>query len=143
MLTQQFYLSLCSLWADQVRTLGPFFLAVGSGDPAWDRRPPTLRRNTKQLTREVARKQVDPAAVQYLTQQGRPTTRATTRLMLTVTFDRDEALGALREVGLFGGRASERADTGTLLVHQVHRVVNKTNRMTLARTLQLDLSPDQ
>ena len=140
MLTDLFYTAL----ADRFRVTGEsgrFFVAVGTGDPAWDDSPPPPpERDVTSLVRETARLLV--ADVVFLDDAGRPTERPTQRLGFSVNFGRGEANGTLRECGLFGGiEATGDLGTGSLLSYFTFRRIDKTEAMTLERTINVDLTP--
>src|SRR4051794_20902327 len=81
------------------RSQGVAFLAVGSGDPAWDTKPPAPDRGRKQLTGEVHRVRLVPG--ETLSYE-----RAAGRLRAHVSLGPGKATGTLREWGLVGGGAS-------------------------------------
>jgi hypothetical protein len=119
-----------------------WYLAVGAGDPAWDRTPLLLEPGVLRLNRELARKAVTADGVEFLDAAGTPSAAATACLRLRVRFGSDEGNGTLREVGLFAG-ASEEADSGVLVSYFSHAPIEKTAEMSLERSLRLDLTRRQ
>jgi beta-lactam-binding protein with PASTA domain len=111
---------------------GVTYLAVGSGDPAWDTNPPPPDRGRTLLAAEVFRVRLEP---------GRTLTYdpATGRVHVRVSIGRGKATGTLRELGLFGGDASARPGSGTLVNHAVHPRIEKAENDTLLRELFLAL----
>ncbi len=143
MLTDRFFVVLTTLLQGELETAGPFFIAVGQGLERWDRRPPELQPDRKRLTREIARKQVQPRDIRFLDAQGRVVNQPTPHMQVAVTFGLREAVDALRECGLFGAKARAATNSGTLLSYHVHPVLKKTDRMRLTRTIRLDLTPQK
>jgi beta-lactam-binding protein with PASTA domain len=111
---------------------GVAFLAVGSGDAAWDEAPPAPDRGRTQLTAEVARVRLVPG--ETLSYDA-----ATGSLHAHVSIGPGRATGPLRELGLVGGDASPRPRSGTLLNHAVHPVLEKGEDDTLERDVVLTL----
>ena len=114
------------------RSRGVTYLAVGAGDPAWDANPPPPDRGRTALTAEVLRVRVEPG--EGLTHDPR-----TGRVTVRVSLGPRTANGTLRELGLFGGDASPRPGTGTLVNHSVHPALQKRAGDTLVRELRLTL----
>jgi hypothetical protein len=138
MLTDGFYVAL----AAALRETGGaarFFIAVGSGDPGWDAAPPAGDRAADDLVREVARAAVEGERVEFLDERGDPSDVPTHRLRLSVTFGDREAVGTLREAGLFG--PGPRDGRPVLLSHVVHPRVEKAEGATLSRAFRIDLAP--
>jgi len=137
-LTENFFLTLAAQLAVQA---GPtWYLAVGAGNPAWDRNAPLPLRYTARLANELARKPLAPDDVRFLDLAGAETEAPSPRLRLRVRFESDEGNGVLREVGLFAN-ASAAPDSGTLLSYFVHAPIEKTANMSLERVVRLDLTP--
>lgn len=138
MLTENFFLTLA---AKLVVQAGPtWYLAVGAGDPIWDRNPPLLLRYTARLANELARKPLDAGGLRFLDAAGAETETPSPRLRLRVRFESDEGNGVLREVGLFAS-AGAAPDSGTLLSYFVHAPIEKTAEMSLERVVRLDFTP--
>ena len=55
----------------------------------------------------------------------------------TVTFAETEAVGPLVEMSLFGGDASDSANSGTMVNYRTFPVINKSNSMTLTITFRI------
>lgn len=140
MLTRAFYAALAAALRDTGRT-GRFFIAVGAGDPAWDRAPPREDRDVGGLAAELARVPVPPEGMVFLDARGRPSGEPTHRLALSATFAAGEGVGTLRECGLFGGGATSDAGSGTLLSYFAHPRIEKAGEGVLTRTVHVDLEP--
>ncbi|MCP4428762.1 MAG: hypothetical protein GY803_30115 [Chloroflexi bacterium] len=141
MLTLDFFTTLASLLKGGPDSTTGLFVAVGTGEAAWDETPPDYDRSVKALSGEAARKAVVPAEIVFLDADGEATETPSPCLRFQVAFDLEEAVGTLRECGLFGGEASEQAGSGTLLAYYTHPRLEKTAVMTLSRHLTIDLTP--
>ena len=77
---------------------GILYWAVGTGDPNWDAAPPPPNLRVRKLQNEIYRKRIEPGQLTY--------DSATKTMTVRVTFAPNEAVGTLREFGVFGGDAS-------------------------------------
>jgi|GEM_PF-1553653 len=143
MLTENFYTMIATMLTGSTAVPGDLYVAVGIGDKTWDTIPPDVNRSVMKLTRELARKRVTEKDITFLDVDGKPSKGPTTRLSISVRFGDGEAIGSLRECGLYGGGATDAADSGTLLSYYRHPVIAKTAAMSLQRVIRLDLSPSQ
>lgn len=137
MLTDLFYIQLATLLRAESQSRAPLQLAIGRGAESWDRTPPILRRQTTVLHEEVARKPVDPAAIDYLNREGGVSTSPTPRLRFHTRFTADEGSGTLRECGLLLGEGRD----SILLAYFIHPRVEKLPEFSIDRSIQLDLTP--
>jgi hypothetical protein len=112
---------------------GITFLAVGTGAPGWNLQNPPQPTNTQTvLNSEIARKAFSTQDVTFIDPEtGDPTIIPTNVLDFTATFAETEAVGALVEMGLFGGDATDIINSGTEINYRTFPVINKTNSMTL------------
>lgn len=112
---------------------GITYLAVGSGASGWNLQNPPQPSNTQtQLYGEIARKAFTTEDITFIDPDtGSPTTIPTNVLDFTATFAETEAVGPIVEMGLFGGDATDIANTGTEVNYRTFPVINKTNSMTL------------
>jgi hypothetical protein len=67
----------------------------------------------------------------YLSSAGQPTATETNVLQLTTTFTENEAVGAIVEMGLFGGSAVTALGSGHMFNYKVFPVWNKQSGMQL------------
>lgn len=67
----------------------------------------------------------------YLDNAGQPTAAETNVIQLTTTFTETEAIGAIVEMGLFGGDATATLGTGFMFNYKVFPVWNKQSGMNL------------
>jgi beta-lactam-binding protein with PASTA domain len=105
---------------------GITFWAVGTGDPAWgDADPPPVDPATIELTAEIARGRLRPTDLSVNADTG--------ILMVTITVP--AAAQPLRELALFGGRASPRPGSGEIVSLQRHPPVTVDGALT--RTVAL------
>ena len=112
---------------------GITYLAVGTGAPGWNlQNPPQPTTSQVALNSEIARKAFTTQDVTFIDPEtGEPTTIPSNVVDFTATFAETEAVGALVEMGLFGGDATDLADSGTEINYRTFPVINKTNSMTL------------
>jgi len=112
---------------------GITYLAVGTGGVGWDLQNPPQPSNTQtELENEIARKAFTTQDVTFIDPDtGDPTVVPTNVVDFTCTFAETEAVGPLVEMGLFGGDATDLADSGTEVNYRTFPVINKTNSMTL------------
>lgn len=140
MVTWQFYDYIAALLMQQTSGSETAFVAVGSGDAAWDREVPQYNPTVGTLVAEIARRPLSDGTVTYLDDAGQ-TSRTPTRLVkLAVTFDSGMAEGTLREVGLFVS-GDNTAGTGELVSYFMHPRIEKESDMILERAFTLSLSP--
>ena len=115
---------------------GITFLAVGTGDPSWDiQDPPAPTTSQVALEGESDRKAISSSNTSFIDPNtGDPVGNATPTNIVdyAVTFSESEAVGAIVEMGLFGGDATAASGTGTMLNYRTFPVINKTNSMTLS-----------
>jgi len=111
---------------------GISYWAVGSGQRE---QPEAAMRRARRLVNEIYRKPLDPEEdIEF-----DPKTRT---LTIQTTFEAGEAVGDLREFGLFGGDASARPDSGYLINYATHDVIQKSEEVVLGRKLVLTLRSD-
>jgi len=112
---------------------GITYLAVGTGAPGWNlQNPPQPTTSQTVLNNEIARKAFTTQDVNFVDPEtGEPTTIPTNVVDFTATFAETEAVGALVEMGLFGGDATDLIDSGSEVNYRTFPVINKTNSMTL------------
>ncbi len=139
-MTDAFYVALASKLISGGASEPALYLAVGGGDPAWDRNPPLLLRGVTRLANEIARKPVESEHLSFLDSTGAEAPTATPHLRVRLRFESGDANGTLREVGLFA-QASGARNSGTLLSYFVHAPIEKSAEMNLERTLHVNLMP--
>jgi hypothetical protein len=112
-------------------TAGISYLAVGSGDDAWDPYdPPAPTTSQTMLESEFFRKNISIATF-IDPQTAEPTENDTNIVDYATTFSEAEAVGPIMELALFGGDADSTYGTGTMVNWRTFPVINKTNAMTL------------
>jgi len=112
-------------------TSGISRLAIGSGNAGWDLfDPPAPTTSQTILENEFFRKEIDLTTFVHPV-TGEPTTVPTNIVDYSVTFGESEAVGPIVEMGLFGGEATDQANTGTMINWRTFPVINKTSTMTL------------
>lgn len=114
------------LLANQTGLNGPLYWAVGEGDSAWDAGAPKLDARITRLRREIYRKALDPVnEIRYDAE--------TRTLHLEIRFESDEAVGTLREFGIFGGDATGAPNSGYLVNYKTHDKIEKKEGDVLER----------
>ena len=109
------------------------YLAVGTGDPAWDADAPTPIRSRTRLVNEVLRVPLAPG-------QNLIWDAASSAVGIRITLSGAAvAPHVLREVGLFGGRASARPGSGLLLNHKAHEPIELAAGDLLDREIRLEI----
>lgn len=113
---------------------GISYLAVGTGASGWNlQNPPQPVATQTELNNEIARKAYTTSDVSFIDPDtGDPTTVPTNVIDFTATFAETEAVGPLVEMGMFGGDATDLADSGTMVNFRTFPVINKTNSMTMS-----------
>lgn len=110
---------------------GITYLAVGSGNSAWDPfDPPAPTTSQTMLENEFWRKRIDMSTFIH-PETGEPTTTKTNIVDYVVTFGEAEAVGPIVELSLFGGDATSEVNSGTMINWRTIPVINKTSTMTL------------
>ena len=117
------------------------YWAVGSGSDTWDNDntpDPTLTETI--LTSEIGRKAVTADGIKFVDSNFEESETPTTTLEVTVTFGYDECNGSWREFGLFGGKASLTANSGTMINKKHHAVLTKTTDMVIERRIRITMA---
>lgn len=110
---------------------GISFLAVGSGNDAWDPfNPPAPTTSQTLLESEMFRTSIS-ASTFVDPQTAEPTSVFTNIVDYATTFSESQAVGPIMELALFGGDATSTPNTGTMINWRTFPVINKTNAMTL------------
>jgi len=120
-------------------TGGITYLAVGTGSQGWNlQNPPQPTTTQVKLESEIARKVYTSQDISFIDPDtGDPTVVPTNVVDFTVTFAETEAVGPLVEMGMFGGDATDLADSGTEVNYRTFPVLNKLNSMTLTITFRI------
>jgi hypothetical protein len=136
-----------SLFKDTADLNGISHIALGSGDDTWDNLPnnkpnPMPTSNTT-LTNEVFRKPIPSSNINFVDAsgafgQGAISQTPTTRLRVEIEINGNEAIGSLREFGLFGGTATAIEDSGLMINWVAHPLIEKTDDLVLNRLIELD-----
>lgn len=103
-------------------------------------RPDPVASNTK-LVNEFFRKEITRESVTFVNDAGEPTDIPTSSLAITVTFGPEEAIGRWREFGIFGGDATEARDSGYMINHKTHNLIDKSSlnpeeKLTIVREMR-------
>lgn len=118
------------------------YLAVGlgqldsAGNQTWNLQdPPSEQLTQTQLYGELTRQQF--TSWTFLDSSNNPIQTATNILQLVTTFMETQAVGALVEMGIFGGNATSTANTGILFNYKTFPVWNKPSSARLTVTWNL------
>ena len=135
------FYGLLASWLKTLPEGGTLYLAVGAGQTAWDTQAPEPSRATARLENELFRKRIDPRDVVYLDADQKESAAPTARLLFRVSLGPSEAVGVLRESGLFAGAAGPEGNSGTLISYATYAPLTKTADLALERFVRLDLMP--
>lgn len=114
------------LLANEPGLNGALYWAVGEGDSAWDVNAPEGDARITRLHHEIYRKALDPATdIRYDAE--------TRTIHLKIRFEANEAVGTLREFGIFGGNATAAPNTGYLVNYKKHAKIEKQPGEVLER----------
>jgi hypothetical protein len=116
---------------------GILYWAVGAGEPTWDRAQPATVSATSRLVAEVDRLEVPAEAVRYVDAGGEESAEASPTLEIRMAFEWPDERVTLREFGLFGGDATERPNSGTMINHVIHRRIDLEPGQRLTRELRM------
>lgn len=116
------------------------YWAVGSGQDDWDTTTPDPEINATKLTTEIGRVAIDPSNIKFLTSEYTESPTPTNILEIKHVFGTADCNGKWREFGIFGGNATEVADSGIMINKRHHNIITKTEDMTIERTMRFILS---
>lgn len=98
------------------------YLAVGTGNWTDLQTPVDPQLSDSKLKNELFRKEFTDWS--FLNADGSKSAGATNILQLVTTFENNEAVGALVEMGLYGGNASASKDSGHMFNYKTFKVWN-------------------
>lgn len=138
---QNTFMTLLAGWCIQEATIadGITYLAVGHGLVGWDSAAPTLSHSDTTLEAEYFRSAISPGTDSYFIDPGTNlvSLTPTNKIELVVLIDYADAIGALREFGLFGGDASATTDSGHMVNWIHHARVDKDITMAIERKVRI------
>jgi len=120
---------------------GIMYWAVGTGDPVWDSEHIIAECSALRLYNEVARVPVAAEDMTYLNPDGSESEQTTSRLEVNANFSWLNETHILREFGIYGGNASESANSGYLINYVIHPAIELTSGSTLTRRLRFNFKP--
>lgn len=119
---------------------GILYWAVGKGDENWDYRNPAPHETTSKLLKEAARKAVAREQIVFIDENGQSTDTPMPCIEVSSEFKEEdfemEDSKVLREFGLFGGNATDKADSGMMIDYVIHPRIDMTGGMALIRKLR-------
>ena len=119
---------------------GAKYWAVGSGASTWDSTMPNPELTATRLTSEIGRVLIDPSKMVFLNSNYEEVSTPTNILQISCTFGENDCNGTWREFGIFGGNATETANSGLMINKRHHSVLTKTTDMTIERIMRFTLS---
>ena len=119
---------------------GVQYWAVGTGEESWDDTLPTPEISDTALTSELGRVAIDKDNIKFLTPELEESPTPTNILQITHTFETTDCNGTWREFGIFGGNATASANSGIMINKRHHKVLTKTEEMTVERTMRFTLN---
>ena len=116
---------------------GATFWAVGKGLETWDNvNPPSPNATDNVLTSEIGRKAISASNIVFLNDSGSVSSTPTNVIQITVTFGANECNGSWREFAIVGGNATASANTGILINHKTHALIQKDSNMQIERQMR-------
>ena len=115
---------------------GATYWSIGSGQESWDTNPTDPQPTDTRLVNEIGRKLIPNSAFTFLDSHGRETSSITNTIQITLTFGANEVNGKWREFAIVGGNATSNANSGILINHKTHGVINKTDTMEIERQMK-------
>ena len=115
---------------------GATYWAIGSGQESWDTNPVDPQPSDTRLNNEIGRKLIPSSAIKFLDSRGEETSSITNTILITLTFGADEMNGKWREFAIVGGNATSSVNSGILINHKTHGVINKTDTMEIERQMK-------
>lgn len=129
-----------SLCKEESGYSGIQYWAIGSGETSWDDNIPNPEINATRLTSELGRVQIDKSEISFVTADGDKSDTPTNILQIKHIFGADDCNGLWREFGIFGGNATEEANSGIMINKRHHKLLTKTNEMSIERTMTFTLN---
>lgn len=116
------------------------YWAVGSGAESWDADIPVPDLAATRLTNEIGRIPILPEDMSFLDTDFKEITTPSNIIQVKKLFTETECNGVWREFGLFGGNATDSANSGIMVNKRHHAILTKTEEMTVERIMRFTLS---
>ena len=116
------------------------YWAIGSGASSWDTELPSPELGATRLTNEIGRIVIPDSEVAFLDKEYNVVESPTNILQITHTFGASDCNGVWREFGIFGGNATENLNSGIMINKRHHKVITKTEDMTVERIMRFTLN---
>lgn len=133
----KFVMSLCK---GESGYSGMKYWAVGSGESSWDTEMPDPEINAVRLTTELGRVEILTSEISYLNADMTVSQTPTNIIQIKHIFGPNDCNGKWREFGIFGGDATGTANSGIMINKRHHGLINKTNEMSIERTMTFTIS---
>lgn len=138
---------LAALLKGQTGLQGLMYLAIGQGEVAWDINNPAPPETSIHLHSELIRYPLSADQITFIDNAQQPSTVPTHQLQITVEIPGTDLVTngyqSLREFGLFGGDASDAADSGYLINYVIHPRIDIIPSATLNRQMRLKFFASQ
>ena len=99
------------------------YWAVGSGSSSWDSNPVNPESNETRLTTEIGRVSLSQDCFSFLNSDYEVVSTPSNILQVRRVFVESECNGVWREFGIFGGNATETANSGIMINKRIANVV--------------------
>lgn len=117
------------------------YWAIGSGNPDWDDEMQDPNGGMTKLESEIGRIAINPSDIVFLSPADYSESQEPTNVIqIQHTFGVDDCNGEWREFGIFGGNATQDADSGIMINKRHHSVITKTDEMIVERTMRFTLN---
>lgn len=140
-IVQTAWLLMAGLLKNDPNMAGIAYWAVGSGDVTWDMRRPLANSGKTRLMAEFDRQAIEPDRIAYLNVNGNHAVTPTDCIEVNAvyTWPRQRVL---REFGIFGGNATQAADSGYMINYVIHPRIDLAPGATLTRRMRFTFRPD-
>lgn len=121
---------------------GVQYWAIGSGLDTWDELEEVPAPNVTEstLTTEIGRAPIALEDIKFLDSNYEVIDVPSNILQISHTFGLEDCNGKWREFGIFGGNATENADSGLMINKRNHKIITKTDEMIVERTMRFTLN---
>ena len=116
------------------------YWAVGKGEDSWDNTPISPDINATRLTEEIGRVPINLSDIKFLNSDYEEMSTPTNIIQISHTFGTSDCNGVWREFGIFGGNATENLNSGIMINKRHHKIITKTQEMTVERVMRFTIN---
>lgn len=116
------------------------YWAIGSGDSSWDNSLPSPSVDSTRLTSEIGRVAISSDNIKFLDSDFNEYPTPTNIIQVSHIFGTGDCNGVWREFGIFGGNATDSANSGIMINKRHHAIITKTEEMTIERIMRFTLN---